>query len=98
MAVSQFDKQNNADIILPVLSNHKGFLNALKGFDLAVDFSCADADPARVQGGIRSPMNDGAPGLRQRCPITMPPNIRKMIKIGGLIGATRWIVPEFDWH
>ena len=43
-------------------------------------------------------MDDGAAVLRQGGPVTMPPDMRKMLKISRFIGGAVGIIPEFYRH
>ena len=55
----------------------------LEGFDLAINFSGADAHPARVQHRVRTAIDDHAAALGDLSVIAVTPDIGKAFEIGG---------------
>ena len=92
------DEQDHPHVIVPVLSDDKGFLDLVECLYLAIDLGGADAHAARVQCGVGPSVDDHPAALGQGRPVTMPPDALEMLEIGSAVFCVARIVPEHDRH
>lgn len=59
-AIAEQHEQYDAYVIVPILADTQGFGDLMQLLDLTVDFGRADPHAARIQGRIRSSMDDNS--------------------------------------
>ena len=92
------DEEDDADVVLPVLSHHDAVDNSVDRVHLTVDFRRTDADAAGVECGVGTAVHDDAAPLGDEDVIAVTPDVRIDLEIGGPIFFVPWIIPEIDGH
>src|SRR4051794_38211166 len=98
ISVPQPDEENDPDVALPVLPNHKALKNFGNRLNLPVQLGGSDANPAGVEGRVASAEDDqtivpGEPG-----PVSVAPHPGKLVEVGPEILVAPGVVPERDRH
>ena len=95
---AQYDKQHDAYIIPPYLTDAQTFEHRIHFFHLPIYFRGADAHPARIQNRVRAPVDDNAVMVGDFGVIALGPDIFKPRKICIMITAPVGFVPEAQRH
>ena len=93
---TEFHEKNNPHITAPVLANCQAVNDLGNAFHLTIDFGGSDAYTSRIEGGIRTAVDDDPAVLGYFYIITMQPYSRIDIKVSFSILAAVGIVPEVN--
>ena len=97
-SVAQPDEQHDADVVVPVLTDHQAFDHFVQLLDLSVDLRGADAHAARIQHRVGPAVDDGAAVRSDLDVVAMAPHAGVAVVIRIAIAHVARIVPEADRH
>ncbi len=98
LAILHAHEQHNAGVIVPTLSNDDGFLHVRERFDLAVNLRRANPHATGIQRRIRPAIDGKTVMVRLRNEIAMGPDVRILLKIGGVIALACLVAPKANRH
>ena len=87
-------EQHHPGVSIPFLADHEGFLHVGVLLHPAVDLGCADPHASRVQGGVRAAVDDEAPLWGSLCEVSLVPQPREEVEVGGVVAPVVGVVPE----
>src|SRR5262249_20977827 len=86
------------NIVLPLLANDDRLDDFRQLLDLAIDFSGTDAYAPRIEGRIRSPVDDESAMRSHFAVIAVTPHAGEALEVCRPIAGAVGIVPEADGH
>src|SRR3954447_8693625 len=98
ISIPKSDEENDPDVTLPILPNHKALKNFRNRLDLSVQLGGPDANPAGVERRVASTEDDQTIMPGEPSPVTVAPHTRELVEVRPEILPAAGVVPERDWH